>query len=120
MKQVFAVCVTIIRWCARIVSVVLTGFLLHFMIGEGPPPLHVLVPCLIVIAGFVLAWRYEALGGLLFLAGFIYFNVVEFRANGHLLRLGAFHLLLIPATLFLVAGCSKSGGYHIYFKKMGE
>ena len=103
-----ALWVTIVRWFARITALFLAAMLLLFIFGEGPPPFRILVPWLVVLAGFALGWRYEAVGGLLILAGFTYFNAIEFRANGHLLRLGAFHLLLVPALLFLAAWVGQS------------
>jgi hypothetical protein len=106
-KRVCALWVTCVRWSARTIALILAAFVLLFIVGEGPPPLYVLAPWLVVLAGFALGWRYEALGGVLILAGFIWFNVAELRATGHLLRFGAFHLLLIPAVLFLVAWCGQ-------------
>ena len=93
--------VSIIRWMARIVSLLLGVILLLFMIGEGPPPWYVLLPCLAVLAGFGVGWKYEALGAAIILGMFVYFNAIEYRANGHLLRFGAFHLLLLPGLAFL-------------------
>jgi hypothetical protein len=113
MRRAGARWVSIIRWAARLVAVVLAAFLIMFIVGEGfiagggPPPLRVLAPFLMLLAGFGLAWRFEGLGSLLILAVFIYFNVMEWRANGRLLRVGAFHLLLIPAVLFLIAWCAQ-------------
>jgi len=93
--------VFIVRWAARLIAVVLGVFVLLFMVGEGPPPLRILVPWLVVLAGFGLGWKYEALGAVFILGAFIYFNMMEYRANGHLLHFGAFHLLLLPGLSFL-------------------
>ncbi len=99
--------VLIVRWTARLTAAILGVILLMFIIGEGfiagggPPPWHILAPWLVVLAGFALGWKYEGLGAVLILVGFIYFNACEYAGNGRLLRLGAFHLLLLPALAFL-------------------
>lgn len=93
--------VLIIRWATRLIAAFLGAMLLLFIVGEGPPPPSILVRWLVVLAAFVLGWKYEGLAGVLLLAMFVGFNVTEYRANGRLLRLGAFHLLLVPAAGFL-------------------
>ena len=104
--------VLVCRWCGRIVATTLGVFLIMFLVGnkEAPPPFLVLVPWLIVLAAFVLGWRHEVVSAALLIAVFIFFNVFEFHANGRLLRFGAFHLLLLPAGLFLIAaGVARLG-----------
>lgn len=93
--------VLVARWTGRLTAAVLGAFLLMFMIGEGPPPWYVLVPCLMVLAGFGLGWKYEGIGAVLILSAFIYFNAQEYCHNGRLLRFGAFHALLVPGLAFL-------------------
>ena len=109
MKPTSPLWILLVRWSGRITALILGAFLMLFIVGEGfigghgPPPLHVLAPFLVVLAGLGLGWRYEALGGLLLLVAFGYFNLMEWRANGRFLRLGAFHLMLAPAVLYLTA-----------------
>ncbi len=113
MKSTSARWVVLVRWAGRIVALVLGAFVILFIVGEGfvagggPPPLYVLVPWLVVLTGFGLGWKYEALGAALILTAFGYFNVKELQYSGRLLRWGAFHLLLIPAALFLLAWCGQ-------------
>jgi hypothetical protein len=85
---------------------VLAGFVLLLATGEGPPnpftqPLKVqigFVALALILAGILLAWRWESRGGIMSLAGWILFVVAE-RIS---IRQGGFIMLLgVPSLLFL-------------------
>lgn len=64
------------RWAARILGALMFLFLLAFFLGEGPPgisnlsaaDLLALLGWAVLGAGFLIAWKWEAAGGLMILA----------------------------------------------------
>ena len=106
---------TIFRWTARVVGTVLVGLTLFIAIGEGMPnlfkqPFVIQIGFLalaLVLSGILLAWRWEFLGGIMSLAGWVLFIVVV-RVS---LRHSVFFILLgVPSLLFL--GSSFLRRYH--------
>jgi hypothetical protein len=73
------------RWTARVIGTLLLLLIAQFAIGEGVPnPLHgsvaenlLTVAMLTMIVGQILAWKWEGIGGLLILAAFALFAVVN-------------------------------------------
>ena len=73
------------RWTARIAGALLFLFFLAFFFGEGPPNLlrtsaHenlLFLAMAALFAGLALAWKWEGLGGLLSVAGFILMGILE-------------------------------------------
>ena len=97
---------TILRWTARILGTVLVGLTLLIAIGEGMPnpftqPFVIGIGFLalaLVLLGILLAWRWEFLGGIMSLVGWVLFFLAE-RVS---LRQSVFIALLgIPSLLFL-------------------
>lgn len=112
---------TVLRWIARSLSAALLGLFCMFWVGEGPPPIF--PPCFLTfevgllvlcLAGLVVAFRAELLGGTLGLAGSAGFYLANFAASGfHRFPGGwVFPLLLITPMLYLVVwwGRRTSGG----------
>ena len=97
-------------WSARITGLMLVGMVLLFIVGEGPPnplnaPPSVQVEFLgmgLMLAGFLLGWRWEALGGILAVTGFAAFVVTELVVNGRPPG-GAILFFVIPGILFLAS-----------------
>jgi hypothetical protein len=94
-RQVDPMMVVTMRWIARIVGTLMVVLFAVFFVGEslggdGPFPVGSLtlvewlemVALLIMSAGALLAWRWEALGGALSLGGGLAFNVVESLGGG--------------------------------------
>ena len=100
-----------VRWAARITGALLVGLFVLIAIGEGGPP-NILgrpVPVqlesagmLMMLVGFLVGWRWEAVGGVLAIAGFGTFLVTEMVVNGKPPG-GAIPLFLIPGVLFLIS-----------------
>jgi hypothetical protein len=90
------------RWTARIAGTLMALFFLVFFVGEGFPPifrlpwresLSVLLMSAMV-AGLLLAWKWEGLGGAVALAGMVLFMLLTgTRGIG---------LLLVPAAIGLL------------------
>jgi peptidoglycan/LPS O-acetylase OafA/YrhL len=99
-----------LRWSARTSGLLLVGMVLIFLVGEGPPnpfrqPPSVQVEFLgmiLMVAGFLAGWRWEALGGLLAVTGFAAFAATEVIVN-HSPPGGAIPLFAVPGLLFLLS-----------------
>jgi hypothetical protein len=99
-----------VRWLARGTGTFLIGMVALFAVGEGIPDLTgqpaavqaELFALGLMLVGFALGWRWEAVGGGLALGGFITFCGAELLANGRLPG-GAIPLLCIPGLLFLIS-----------------
>ena len=103
---------TIFRWVARIIGTVLVGLTLVIAIGEGMPNLFTqpfviqigFLALTLVLLGILLAWRWEFLGGIISLVGWVLFVVAE---RVHLQQSVFFILLGIPSLLFLGSSCLR-------------
>lgn len=97
---------TIFRWTARVLGIVLVGFMLILAIAEGVPnpltqPFVIQLGFLalaLVLSGLLLAWRWELPGGILSLVGWVLFVLAERIDWQHSLF---FILLVLPSLLFL-------------------
>lgn len=95
------------RWIARISGLLLTLLVLVIYIGEGPPPLRILLHPIqigiwLVVAGLLAGWKYEGWGGLIALSGAATMFIYERIAWHHWLG-GVFPLFLLPAILLLAS-----------------
>jgi len=96
----------IFRWIARVIGNVLVGLTLILAIGEGVPNLFMqpfliqlgFLALVLVLSGILLAWRWEFLGGILSLVGWVLFILAERVHWQHSLF---FILLVVPSMLFL-------------------
>lgn len=102
----------ILRWTARLLSVVLVALFCVFFLGEGHPPFFALSVqtmessfLMLSLMGLLVAWRYEVFGGMLGMAGCVGFYLTDFAASGyHRLPGGwVFPLLFITPVLYLLA-----------------
>jgi hypothetical protein len=102
----------VLHWTARVLSLLSIGIILLFFIGEGFNPARVtagewaLMLCfpLSVMIGMLVAWRHEALGGLIAMGGLLGFYLVHAAlAQGHLPRGWAYVVFASPGFLFLLS-----------------
>lgn len=105
-----------LRWAARILSLFSLSLLTLFMVGEhfnffALEPrerlLAVFFP-LGVIAGLLLAWRWEAVGGVLSLLCLASFYVVHWFGSGRFPTGWAFAALTVPGLLFLLTAVASA------------
>ena len=97
---------TIFRSIARVIGTVLVGLTLILAIGEGVPNLFTqpfliqlgFLALALVVSGLLLAWRWEFLGGIMSLVGWVLFILAERVHWQHSLF---FILLVVPSLLFL-------------------
>ena len=103
--------VTIIRWTARVLSILSIAGLGLFMFGEKLDlfrfqPFELLeflfFPVGMVI-GLLIAWRFEALGGGISLGSFVLFYLLNYAKAGSFPRGWAFFGFSIPGILFLLS-----------------
>jgi len=94
------------RWLARAWSLASIGLLLAFFVGEGVPPITFkssMFP-LGLMAGLLVAWRFERIGGLIALACLLAFYSLEYVGDGSLPKGSAFLLISAPGAIFLLSG----------------
>jgi hypothetical protein len=101
----------LVRWSARITSLLLFGMVMFIVIGHGGLPDVLQQPTSvqlefaamgIMLLGLVIGWVREALGGLLVLLGLAAMNAVELAVNVNPAK-GAFPLFAVPGVLFLLS-----------------
>lgn len=102
-----------LRWTARIWSLASILFLLFIFIGEsisnpilpqGTEWIMMLFFPVGVLAGLLISWRNERIGGLLTIASLIAFYIVEWAATGNLAGGPWFALVAFPGLLFTIIG----------------
>jgi len=104
--------VNIIRWIAKVWSVVNLVFVLIFIIGYALTPgeslpksrewLEFALFPTGVILGQLLAWKKEKLGGIITVGSFVSFYLMELIIKGRLPRGPYFALIAVPGLLFLI------------------
>ncbi|HZT59065.1 MAG TPA: hypothetical protein VFA21_10605 [Pyrinomonadaceae bacterium] len=104
-----------LKWAGRALSVFSVGVLLLFFVGEGFDPSEVtprqwaalLLFPFVVVAGMLIAWRREGLGGGVSVAGLAAFYLYSLLLNGGTPRGLAFLILSAPGFLFLFYGLAR-------------
>jgi hypothetical protein len=100
-----------LRWTARLLALIIGGLVLLLAVGEGFNPakltaseLVLSVPFFVAWIGLWLGWRWEALGGMLVVAGVAGFYLIHFAQTGfgRFPRGWAFPLIAVPGVVFLV------------------
>jgi hypothetical protein len=99
--------ITAVRWSARVLAALLFLLITMIAIGEGGPPnpwgqpwkVNVELDLMLAIwVGLILAWKWEALGGILMAGGVTAFCAVEGRLPN-----GLFAAILLAGAAFI--GC---------------
>ena len=110
----------LLHWGARVLSLVVLGFVLLVFIGEGSfNPLTIsardavmmfffLTTCI----GLIVAWHSEVVGGTLSILSMTLFYVVNWLFAGHFPRGWAFAAIVLPAFLFLLCHLIHTNKYH--------
>jgi hypothetical protein len=112
--------IRIARWAARAIALVVTALFAFFMIESGarlvpalswtePQGMPLFVVLLVAVAGLLLAWRREAVGGLMAVAGALVILALVYLGSGPTMLLGAlFFTLPLLAAGCLFLGCWRS------------
>ena len=97
------------RWTARIVGSMIVALVVIIKIGEGFNPANVngieLAMSAVfwaALAGMIVLWRWEGIGGLLTLGGMLAFYGLNFAASGKLPGGWVLPLCYLPGVLALV------------------
>ena len=96
---------SISRWIARSLSLIVIGFLLLFLFGEGLPPITVLHICFPFSAmlGLILAWFFEGIGATITIVSIAAFYSIHYLHYRNL-PVGPFFLISgAPSVFFLVS-----------------
>ena len=103
------------RFVARLFSVLLVLVILSLAIGEGfPSPanlttteLLLTISLIIMLTGLLLAWKWEFIGGIIIIIGFLVFFIINSVHSGYL-RLGYFFIVFpITGLLYLFCGWKR-------------
>ena len=104
-----------IRWTARISSIVVVGFFLLFLIGEGVSvqslmlrEIMMFAAWAIAFAGMALGWKRELSGGTLTIAGYFLFVIIEGRFPLGVWYNPFFAAWAVNGLLFVLAGWLRS------------
>jgi hypothetical protein len=107
----------VLRWSARVLSILAVGVVFMFAFGEGLNLSHFTASELAlflffpvgVCLGMVLAWRWEGLGGGITVASMAAFYLVQRLTSSSFPRGFAFVALAAPGFLFLLCRlCARS------------
>jgi hypothetical protein len=97
-----------LRWLARLTGASLVAVFLIFAMGEGVRPLllsrsEILMffALFVALAGMVIAWRHEGLGGAMSVAGMIAFYLLNLAVTRHWPNGFFFPLMFVPGLLSL-------------------
>jgi hypothetical protein len=101
---------SVLRWSARVLSILVIGVVLLFAFGEGLNLSHFSVRELILFAffpvgvclGMALAWRWEGLGGGIIIASLASFYLVHRLTSSAFPRGLAFVAMAAPGFLFFL------------------
>jgi len=99
----------VIRWLARLASVISLGLLALFATSDGNWPsafewvLLVFFPVGIAL-GMVVAWWREVLGGVITLISLITFYALIFVRDGHVPTTPWFALFALPGLVLMIVG----------------
>jgi hypothetical protein len=105
--------VTIIRWIARVLSILFIGFILLLLIDEIVFPhteavfqVRDIIAMIFfptgVVVGLILAWKKEILGGMVAIGSLAAFYMTLFLFDGRFPRGPFFLLLASPGFLFIL------------------
>ncbi len=97
-----------LRWVARGVAACMVGVFAMIAAGEGMQPsllsrseMLMFIALFVALAGMIVAWRHEGLGGAMSVAGVMSFYLLNFAATGRFPAGLFFPLLFVPGLLFL-------------------
>ena len=99
-----------LRWTARVVGSFTVALFTIFVAGEGLHPslltrteMVIFVALFVTLAGLVVAWNHEGLGGAMSVSGLIAFYLLNFAASGRWPRGVIIPMMFIPGLLFLAS-----------------
>jgi len=98
-------CASISRWIAKIGSLIVVGFLLILLFGEGLPPISILHLCfpLGVMLGLIVGWFFEGIGSTITIVSIAAFYLIHYRLSGKLPGGPFFLIAAAPSVLFLIS-----------------
>ena len=96
---------SISRWIARIGSLIVVGFFLFLLFGEGLPPISILHLCfpLGVMLGLIVAWFFEGIGSTITIVSIAAFYLIHYRLSGTLPSGPFFLIAAAPSVFFLIS-----------------
>ena len=98
-------CLSISSWIARIGSLLVIGFLLAFLFGEGLLSITILHLCfpLGVMIGLIVAWFLDGIGATITIVSITAFYLIHYQLSGSLPRGPFFLIAAAPSVFFLIS-----------------
>ena len=100
----------VLRWAARILGIPIIGVAVLFAVGEGAGlgdldavTGSMMATLLVSLAGMLVLWRWELVGGIVVLTGMGGFYAIEYVASGHLPTDWVFPVFFAPGVLALAS-----------------
>ena len=114
--------VRILRWTARLLSIISIGIILLFAIGEGFNPIKFTTQELVlglffplgVCFGMITAWKWEGLGGVITISSLLLFYLVQKNTSTGFPSGPAFIVFAFPGFLFLLLWFWRIKGFKNY------
>lgn len=101
------------HWISCALGTLLAGLFLVFAIGNNPPATLLLEPqfwaLIVMVTGFLVAWRSDLLGGAMSVAGAGMFYMMNFEKAGNFPDGWVFPLCFVPGVLAIIAGLVHAG-----------
>lgn len=98
----------VLHWIACVTGTALVLLIAAFVIGDPPPPVLLLDPqvwaLLVMVAGFLVTWRNDLVGGVMGIAGAAMFYLMNFEKAGNFPGGWVFPLCFIPGVLAVISG----------------
>jgi hypothetical protein len=98
----------VLHWTACVLGTMLAVLFMMFVIGNNPPLVLMLEPqawaLVLMVAGFLVAWRNDLVGGAMGVAGAATFYLINFDKAGNFPSGWVFPLCFVPGVLAIVAG----------------
>jgi hypothetical protein len=108
LKKRYSITTQVIRWTARVWSIVVIGLVILLIIGEGINPsdsnewVGLLFSPLGICIGMILAWWWEGLGGSITVGSLLAFYMIHFASTNTFPKGFAWFLFSVPGFLFLL------------------
>jgi hypothetical protein len=106
-----------LRWTARILGTMLVGLVVLFAVGEGvrlqdfdAVTGSMMVVFLVALAGMLVLWRWELIGGLMVLVGMGGFYAINYMSSGELPGGWVLPVCFLPGVLSLVSWAVEKAG----------
>jgi hypothetical protein len=109
---------TVLRWTARTIGALLVGLVVLFAVGEGVRLQDfdaitgsMMVGFLVALAGMLVLWRWELVGGMMVVVGMGGFYAIEYLSSGDLPGGWVLPVCFLPGVLAMASWVVEKTGH---------